>query len=345
MANPDLWRSLFCSSSDGLFELAEGGCIGDANPTFLAWLGTERASVTGCPLARFVRPPFAARWLNGDQAWSGYLRLFGQGGDLFVSVTITPVTRGGPVRALGVARRLPSVMPMAEEIRRKIDELDTVQLVTVNSIARLAEFYDPDVIGHLERVRLYSFTLAGYLKESTGIFTETQVIQLSRSAVLHDVGKVAVPQRILLKPGRLLPDEWEEMKRHAAFGGMFLDEADTELQRLLGVDATFLSTARDVARWHHERYDGKGYPDGLAGEAIPFSARVVALADVYDALTSRRVYKPAWTPAEAHQLIARERGAQFDPSVVDAFLATEEVLLQIYGSMQPDNLLQVAEAR
>lgn len=338
MSQSDLWRSLFTSSRDGMFELAFDGRIVDANPTLLTWLGQTREAVVGRPLSGFATCPNPDVWL-GAVDWTGFLRLHTGRGERVVSVTITEVRPrpNGIVRAVGVARDLPQSMPVGEQLQQKVDELDTTQLVTVNSLARLAEFHDPDIAGHLERVRLYTFTLAGWLSEQgTGeaALTESQVIELSRCAVLHDVGKVAVPERVLQKPGRLNAEEWDLMKTHATFGGEFLRGADDELRKLLGVSATFLTTAADIAMFHHERFNGEGYPSGLKAYDIPLAARIVALADVYDALTSVRVYKQAWTHNEARELIVKEKGRHFDPQVVAAFLSTEEIFGSIYESMQ-----------
>jgi HD-GYP domain-containing protein (c-di-GMP phosphodiesterase class II) len=326
------------SSRDGLFELAADGRLLDVNPTFREWLGQPREAVIGRPLAKFAICPTLEVWL-GTADWTGFLRLQGRRGERLVSITITEVRSRdyGPVRAIGVARDLPQSMPVDEQLQQKVDELDTTQLVTINTLAKLAEFHDPDIAGHLERVRLYTFSLAGWLAEQgkgEAALTETQVIELARCAVLHDVGKVAVPERVLQKPGRLNPEEWELMKTHATFGGEFLAGADGELQKLLGVSSTFLSTAADIAMYHHERFNGDGYPRGFKGFDIPLPARIVALADVYDALTSVRVYKQAWTHAEAKELITKEQGRHFDPQVVAAFLATEEIFGSIYESMQ-----------
>ncbi|MDA8145758.1 MAG: HD domain-containing protein [Thermaerobacter sp.] len=132
---------------------------------------------------------------------------------------------------------------------------------------------------------------------------------------------MVVPEGILFKPGRLSPEEFSVMKLHTVVGGRVLGEAEGELRRRMEVSETFLSRALEIAVYHHERWDGTGYPQGLAGEAIPLSARIVAVADVYDALTSRRVYKDAWPPQLARQEIERGLGSHFDRRVAEAFLA------------------------
>ena len=149
----------------------------------------------------------------------------------------------------------------------------------------------------------------------------------AKAAPLHDIGKVGIPDHILLKPGKLTPDEWEVMKTHSQIG------ADA-ISRAIGQEAApeavgFLHTAIDIARHHHERWDGSGYPCGLQGEAIPLSARMMALADVFDALISARSYKPAMPQAQAEAIILQGRGTHFDPAVVDAYLRQRDAFAAI----------------
>jgi putative two-component system response regulator len=143
---------------------------------------------------------------------------------------------------------------------------------------------------------------------------------LYKTAPLHDIGKVGVADRILLKPGKLDADEFELMKLHTVYGR----DAILQVEKLLGTTSSFLRIAREIAYAHHEKWNGSGYPLGLAGEAIPLSARLMAIADVYDALISRRVYKPAFTHDAAVSLIAEGKGKHFDPDIADAFLNAED---------------------
>ena len=155
---------------------------------------------------------------------------------------------------------------------------------------------------------------------------------------MHDIGKVGIPDHILRKPGRLTPDEWRIMQKHAKLGSDALGAVQSEADRQID----FLGTAKDIAHWHHERWDGSGYPDGLSGEQIPLAARLMSLADVYDALISRRVYKNEFDPEHATQMIIERRGLQFDPDVVDAFLAERDVFLEIARKHANDDELSVA---
>jgi putative two-component system response regulator len=141
-----------------------------------------------------------------------------------------------------------------------------------------------------------------------------------RAAALHDIGKAGIPDRILLKPGRLSPEEFEIMKTHTTLGR----DAIANAKRKLGVDVDYLNVAKEIAYSHHEKWDGSGYPEGLAGSAIPLSGRLMALADVYDALISRRLHKEAMSHEQATHIIQQTRGRHFDPDVVDAFLAVQD---------------------
>jgi len=199
--------------------------------------------------------------------------------------------------------------------------------VAIFAMAKLAESRDPETGAHLERVRGYSRVLAQHLaglKRFSEQITPEYVRLIYLTAPLHDIGKVGIPDSVLLKPGRLSDREFDTMKTHTALGGQTLDAA---LRQFPGIK--FLEMGRDIALSHHERIDGTGYPAGLKGEQIPLCARIVALADVYDALTSRRVYKSAMTHDVARSMIVAESGTQFDPDVVEAFLATEERFLAI----------------
>ncbi|MFO1320008.1 MAG: two-component system response regulator [Burkholderiales bacterium] len=206
------------------------------------------------------------------------------------------------------------------EVARRMAENQLIQEVSIHALARLAEIRDPETGNHLRRTQEYVRTLAQYLRGNPrfeAALTDRMIDTLARSAPLHDIGKVGIPDHILLKPGKLTAEEWEVMKTHAALGAEAIARAEQDAAQ----PVEFLEVAKQIARHHHEKWDGSGYPDGLAGETIPISARLMALADVFDALTTRRVYKPPMSVDEARDLIAALRGVQFDPGVVDAFLA------------------------
>lgn len=201
------------------------------------------------------------------------------------------------------------------EFRRR--ERDHAQHATILALARLAEQRDNETGQHLDRVAAYCRLIAdGLLADGLhhDVLTDEWIHDLERSSALHDIGKVGIPDSILLKPGKLSPEEWEIMKTHADVGAQTLDS----VIRQFGMQG-FLTIGRDIAWCHHEKWDGSGYPRGLRGAAIPLSARILALADVYDALTSVRPYKDAWPHDEALSWIVDRAGAHFDPDVVAAF--------------------------
>jgi putative two-component system response regulator len=206
------------------------------------------------------------------------------------------------------------------EVARRMAENDLIQHVGIRALAHLAEARDPETGNHILRTQNYVRILAIWLKDHprfAAFLTEHAIELLTRSAPLHDIGKVGIPDHILLKPGKLAPEEWEVMKTHAKIGADAIERAEIDI----GETVPFLVLAKEIARWHHEKWDGSGYPDGLAGDAIPISARFMALADVFDALISVRVYKPALPFDQARDTIAAGRGHHFDPNIVDAFLA------------------------
>jgi putative two-component system response regulator len=208
----------------------------------------------------------------------------------------------------------------------RIVSLESRDLI-IFSLAKLAESRDPETGAHLERIREYCRLLAEDLAKTEKYRDQIDsdyVRTIYLTSPLHDIGKVGIPDHVLLKPGRLTPEEFEIMKQHAAIGSQTL-EAAVEAHP----SAEFLKFARDIAWSHHEKYNGHGYPRGLAGEDIPLCGRIVAVADVYDALTTKRVYKPAFSHEKARGIIIEGRGTDFDPDVVDAFLSCEHAFIAV----------------
>ena len=211
--------------------------------------------------------------------------------------------------------------------------------VAIFAMAKLAESRDPETGSHLERMRVYSHILARHLSriEPTRNEVNAEFVRLIYlTSPLHDIGKVGIPDGVLLKPARLSDREFEIMKTHTLIGGQTLDAAARRFPA-----ARFLQMARDIALSHHEHFDGSGYPNGLAGDKIPLAGRIVALADVYDALTSRRVYKKAFDHEIARSMIVEESGSHFDPLIVDAFLANESEFQTIHERFTESNLAAV----
>jgi putative two-component system response regulator len=199
-------------------------------------------------------------------------------------------------------------------------------------LAKLAESRDTDTGEHLERIAAYCRVLAEQLRTVHDL-TDEWIVNLQLASSLHDIGKVGIPDNVLLKPGLLTPEERVVIERHADIGATALDAILARDQ-----DDSLLRMARNIAASHHERWDGKGYPAGLSGEAIPLEARIVSVADVYDALTSKRVYKPALSHKEALDIISKGRETQFDPQIVDALRNCEIVFQHAGLLLHADNL-------
>jgi len=209
---------------------------------------------------------------------------------------------------------------LESEVTRRGRELSAIQDVTILAMASLAETRDNDTGNHIRRTQNYLALLANYLKNHDrfrSYLTDRTIDMLFKSAPLHDIGKVGIPDRILLKPGRFEPEEFEIMKTHCRLGRDAIQHAEDQL----GLEVEFLKCAKEIAYSHQEKWDGSGYPEGLKGDDIPVSARMMAVADVYDALISRRVYKEGMPHAKAVSIIADGKGTHFDPDMVDAFLA------------------------
>ena len=219
------------------------------------------------------------------------------------------------------------------EVSRRMIENDLTQLVSIRALAHLAETRDPETGNHILRTQKYVRALALRLKQhprfSATLDTRT-IDLLTKSAPLHDIGKVGIPDSILQKPGPLTPEEWVIMKTHSRLGSDAIEQAEIDVEQ----PVAFLSLAKEIAHWHHEKWDGSGYPDGLHGDAIPLSARLMAVADVFDALISPRVYKPAMSYEKTREIIADGSGSHFDPDIVAAFLEDFDAMTAIADQYQ-----------
>jgi putative two-component system response regulator len=231
---------------------------------------------------------------------------------------------------------------LESEVLRQMQENRLIQDVAMRALARLAETRDNETGNHLLRTQEYVELLARHARLRPAFsdeLSERNVALIAKSAPLHDIGKVGIPDRILLKPGRLTPDEWEVMKTHAALGADAIGRAVADMRQPAG----FLMYATQIARHHHERWDGTGYPDRLAGTDIPLAARLMAIADVFDALISQRSYKAALPGAQAREIMAAERGRHFDPELLDVFLEAFDEFCEI-ARRRPDEAAATAPA-
>lgn len=246
------------------------------------------------------------------------------------------------------------------EVERRMQENLLIQDLSIRALATLAEVRDIETGRHILRTQLYVELLAKALCEQPGYqeaLAGPRLCMVVKAAPLHDIGKVGIPDAILRKPGRLTGEEFAIMQQHPLIGAeaihkaveQALESASSEQQRTYGEHAfDFLEVAREIALGHHEKWDGSGYPHGLAGEQIPVSARLMALADVFDALVSRRVYKPAMSVEAASAILLEGRGQHFDPAVVEAFLAQRERFAEIaahYADPPPESAEHTATER
>ncbi|RAU20886.1 two-component system response regulator [Paramagnetospirillum kuznetsovii] len=229
---------------------------------------------------------------------------------------------------------------LEQEVARRMGENLLIQDLSVRALACLAEARDNETGHHIIRTQAYVDLLARRLSDHPRFrqaLAGTRLGMVVKAAPLHDIGKVGIPDAILLKPGRLTPDEFEVMKTHPAIGaeaiGRAMDQAlaqaDNKTAAQAGEAFSFLKVAHEISISHHEKWDGSGYPNGLSGDAIPVSARLMALADVFDALICRRVYKLAMSLEDATAIIAEGRGRHFDPDVVDAFMLRRDDFVEI----------------
>ncbi len=225
---------------------------------------------------------------------------------------------------------------LEHEVASRTSHIDRLIEASIYSLAELAESRARDIGGHLRRMQEYSKIIAEtYMrkKNQSDYFISTFIDDLYLSTLLHDVGKVGIPDGILFKPGRLAPEEFSVMKLHAVIGQETIQKAQARLG-----DGSFLTMGISIAGHHHERWDGTGYPEGLAGEDIPLAARIVSIADVYDALNSPRVYKEAWSHQKTTEYMAEGSGTQFDPELVKIFLEEEKRFEKIRDEMKDESI-------
>ncbi|MFH0730786.1 MAG: two-component system response regulator [Pseudomonadota bacterium] len=220
---------------------------------------------------------------------------------------------------------------LEELVKEKIREISDSQLATIRAVSKLAESRDDDTGQHIDRTQIFSKVLAEKMRGNpryAGRISDTFVDNIYHASPLHDIGKVGIPDNILLKPGKLTPEEFEIMKTHTLIGAKTLQTIHGKYPK-----NAFINMGITIARSHHEKWDGSGYPDGLAGEDIPLAARIMAVSDVYDALRSERPYKPAFTHEKSCGIIIEGAGRHFDTAVINAFTELETAFAEIRNRM------------
>lgn len=235
-----------------------------------------------------------------------------------------------------VAERTREVVRKSEELVLRGMEVVAAQEATITAFCSLAEARDNETGNHIRRTQNYVRVLAEHLRDHPRFardLTDQTIELLYKSAPLHDIGKVAIPDHILNKPGKLSDEEWTIMKKHTGYGYDAIRQAESSFAH---PDRGFLRFAREITHGHHERWNGTGYPQGLAGDAIPFTARLMAVADVYDALISKRIYKEAYPHEQAIAIMLAERGRHFDPDMADALVAVASQFRDIARSFSDE---------
>ncbi|MBI1422426.1 MAG: response regulator [Gammaproteobacteria bacterium] len=230
---------------------------------------------------------------------------------------------------------------LKHKVESQVKEIMSAQQAMIFATSKLAESKDPETGAHLERLRVFCKILSEYMAEnstSRHLITPEFIEHIYAVSTLHDIGKVGIPDNVLLKPGKLSESEWEVMRTHTIIGANTLRAVYEKHP-----DNAYIKMGIEIAESHHEKWDGSGYPHGLKGEEIPLSARILAVADVYDALTSVRCYKTAYTHEQSRQMIVEGSGKHFDPEVVEAFLNCETRFIQVKKEFKDDASMSAYE--
>lgn len=316
--NKKMLNVMFNNTHDIVIHLNRDGIVLNTNEVIERLFGVSRISVLGKNLSdyTFLGPDFMQalelyRAASPDVPFPVFeLEAYHRDGTkIFVEVQAKQIINDGKVD--GIINIIRDITPQKR--------LEDAKNATILGMAKLAESRDDATGRHLERIREYVKIITQTIRllpKYENYITADYIKDIYHSSILHDIGKVSTPDAILLKPGRLTRKEFEIMKQHTIVGGNALAAVDAQLQ-----EQSFLTLGKEIAYYHHESWDGSGYPAGLSGEDIPLSARIVAIADVYDALTTERVYKNAFPHQKAVDIICEERGQKFDPDTVDAFMS------------------------
>ncbi len=316
--NQQTFNIMFENTRDAIIHLNRDGYVVNTNETIFDVFGLSREEVLGEDLSDYDFLGFDYRqalelYKNAvtDVPFPAFeVETFHKDGSrIYIETQAKPILKSNKIE--GIINIVRDITPQKR--------LENTKNATILGLAKLAESRDDCTGGHLERVREYSRMITRAIRQLPKYehyITTAYVNDIYLSSILHDIGKVSVPDAILLKPGPLTPEEFDIIKQHTIVGGNALAAVDAELK-----EQSFLTLGKEIAYYHHEAWNGSGYPEGLEGEAIPLSARIVAMADVYDALTTKRVYKDAYTHEKAVEIILEEKGKKFDPEIVEAFAA------------------------
>ncbi len=324
------YKELYENILDSLVVMDLNGQILIANPNFYKLTGENKAQGKNPSFMEFVHPNdlgdvqdlMLEKLFNQTEIRDFQFRLLNNEGKAFyMECSAKGLQKAGEIIGFQLVLRDISFRKKLENnLVKSFDTLKNTRAATIMGLAKLTEYRDHDTGSHLERIQEYVKLLTEELAnfpEFDGYLTREYVEDIHLSSILHDIGKVGIPDSILLKPGRLDLGEFDIIKKHCQYGGDAIKAVESKIS-----GESFLTLGREIAYSHHEKWDGTGYPMGLANNQIPLSARIVAMADVYDALTSKRIYKDAYSHDKALEIILSERKKHFDPFVTDAFLAT-----------------------
>ena len=338
------YRDLYDNIVDMVILVNAKGQVIMANPRFYSLIGFDEQEAGGMNLIDYIDPEdiekvreqLLKKLPNINSIRDFEFRLKNVIGQVFI-VECNAKQIKKKDRHVGfqmVIRDITERKRLETQLIESYHHIEAARASTILGLAKLAEYRDHSTGAHLERIREYAKVVATQLAKHPKYeeyITAEYIEAIYQSSILHDIGKVGIPDAILMKPNKLLPDEFEVIKRHTTFGGDALKAVEETIQ-----GKSFLTIGKEIAYYHHEKWDGSGYPKGLKGEQIPLSTRIVALADVYDALTSAREYKPAYSHEKAASILLEEKGKHFDPDVVDAFMATQETFRQIREKINLD---------
>jgi len=333
MVSEKKYRNILESMEEGYAEIDLKGNFTFFNDSLGRILGYSRKELMGMNNRKYTKPETAKKmyrvfnrvYITGKtESVSEYEVIIKDGSlrNLEFSVSLMRDQERRPTGFRGVARDVTERLKADKEKRKLENKLLNARAATILGLAKLAEYRDKGTGAHLERIREYAKIIAEEMAKIPAYkdyITEEYIDDIYQSSILHDIGKVGIKDSVLLKRSKLTEEEFGIIKRHTVLGGDMLVDIESQIG-----GRSFLILGKEIAYYHHEKWDGTGYPDGLKKEDIPLSARVVALADVYDAMTTQRFYKEAFTHAKAREIIVNLKGTHFDPDVVDAFLANEE---------------------
>lgn len=340
------YRNILESIEEGYYETSVDGDFSFLNPSMCKVLARPEKNILGTNFRSYLNTEdrktfttFFTELKNNEkhsQTMESEVKIKGGARKIIeLSASLILNLNSQAVGIRGIVRDITEKKLLQENLLDSFEKIKEARAGVIMGLAKLAEYRDTDTGGHLERIREYSRVIAKKMSEAAAYsdyITPQYIEDIYQSSILHDIGKVGIPDSILLKKGKLTSEEFNKIKVHTLLGGLTLSEIIKQFK-----NQTFLTIGREIAYYHHEKWNGTGYPSGLAGEKIPLSARIVAIADVYDALTSRRCYKKAYSHEEAKTIISNESTVSFDPDIVDAFIASEKQFQQINATFSDED--------